>query len=366
MGAFDEAIAFAVANESPWSRDPARGRWGVHVDDPAPYDRLLGPVSARGPCSGLVTIAGREVAHWGEPGREDLTFSVAKTYLALLAGVAFDRGLMPDVDEAVARRVPGIGFEGPRNGAVTWAQLLTQTSEWEGSCFGLPDTVDRYRHVSSDPRAQTGRKGDARPLQPPGTYWEYNDVRINQLSLALLHLFACPLPEVFAEAIATPCGASADWRWAGYDHAWVDVAGRRVQSVPGGTHWGAGVSIDCRDQARIGQMLLRGGMAGDRRVLSREWIARMLVPCALAPFYGYLVWLNTGRGVYPSLPASSWFMIGAGTSIVWIDPARDAVLVLRWIDSAVADAILGRFSAALSACAKDLGLGVKGVPGEPE
>lgn len=57
---------------------------------------------------------------------------------------------------------------------------------------------------------------------------------------------------------------------------------------------------------------------------------------------------------------------GAGTSIVWTDPARDAAVVLRWIDSSVAGAILSRFSAALSACAKDLGLGVKGVPGEPE
>ena len=34
----------------------------------------------------------------------------------------------------------------------------------------------------------------ARVLQPPGTYWEYNDVRINQLSLALLHLFGRALP----------------------------------------------------------------------------------------------------------------------------------------------------------------------------
>ena len=56
----------------------------------------------------------------------------------------------------------------------------------EGSCFGLPDTVDRYRHVSHDPHPPGGKKGDARPLQAPGSYWEYNDVRINQLSLALL------------------------------------------------------------------------------------------------------------------------------------------------------------------------------------
>ncbi|HEY5633165.1 MAG TPA: serine hydrolase [Burkholderiaceae bacterium] len=366
MGTFDDAIAFARARESPWSRDPGAGPWGVHGNDPPPHDRMLGPVSPRGPCSGVVVVGGEERARWGEPDREDLTFSVAKTYLALLAGVAFDRGLLADVDEPVARRVPGIGFEGARNGAVTWAHLLHQTSEWEGSCFGIPDTVDRYRRASFDPSPPAGRKGDARPLGAPGTYWEYNDVRINQLSLALLHLFGRALPEVFAEAIAAPSGASAHWRWRGYDNAWVEVGGHRVQSVPGGSHWGGGVSIDCFDQARIGQMLLRGGVAGGRRVLSSEWIARMLAPCALAPFYGYLVWLNRNRVLYPSLPESSWFAVGAGTSIVWIDPDRDAVVVLRWIDSSKADAILARFSQALSVCAKDLGVGVKRVPGEPE
>ena len=45
----------------------------------------------------------------------------------------------------------------------------------------MRDTVDRWRKVPHDPRLALGRKGGARPLQAPGSYWEYNDVRINQL-----------------------------------------------------------------------------------------------------------------------------------------------------------------------------------------
>jgi CubicO group peptidase (beta-lactamase class C family) len=67
--------------------------------------------------------------------------------------------------------------------------------------------VDRWRKVSHDPRPAGGRKGDARPLQAAGTYWEYNDVRINQLSLALLHLFGRPLPEVFRDEVLARVGA---------------------------------------------------------------------------------------------------------------------------------------------------------------
>src|SRR5205085_2784000 len=149
--------------------------------------------------------------------------------------------------EADAERLPGIGFDTPHDREITWAHLLEQTSEWQGSCFGMPDQVEHNRRVSHDPKPPQGAKGEARVLQRPGTYWEYNDVRINQLSLALLHLFRQRLPEVFRAAILEPLGGGADFRWVGYDDAWVEIDGHRMQSVPGGSHWGGGVSIGARD-----------------------------------------------------------------------------------------------------------------------
>jgi CubicO group peptidase (beta-lactamase class C family) len=348
--AFAPAIAYAIAHESTWTREPSvdGSTWGVHGADPAPYNRLLGPVSARGGPSGLIVCNGCEWARWGEPGRADLTFSIAKTYLALLAGVAHDRGLLPDPDEPVIKRVPGIGFEGAHNQDITWAHLLQQTSEWEGRCFGLPEQVDRYRTLSFQPAGDvSGRKGDPRPLRDPGTYWEYNDVRINQLSLALMYLFRRPLPEVFDEAIMRPLGASQDWSWRGYDDAWVTLDGRRMQSVPGGTHWGGGVTISSLDQALIGELLLDRGVFRGRRLISSEWMDRLFAPCPIAPFYGYLVWLNATRQVFPQAPASSVFAIGAGSSFTWIDPVLRSVVIVRWLDAEHADPLFGMIARAL-------------------
>jgi CubicO group peptidase (beta-lactamase class C family) len=351
MKTLDDTIAFAVANEIDWARDPAAdpARWGIHLQDPPPWNVLRGPVHARGPSSGVILRGGAELAAWGEPDRADLTYSVAKTYLALLAGVAHDRGLMPDPDEPVRARLPGIGFDTPHNAPITWTHLLQQTSEWEGECFGLPDTVDRYRVVAHAGLAATGRKGDARPLRAPGTYWEYNDVRINQLSLALLHLFGRPLPEVFEEALMGTLGATSDWRWVGYDDAWVTLPdGRRVQSVPGGTHWGGGVSISARDQARVGQLLLQRGAWQGRRLLSEAWIARMLAPCPIAPYYGMLVWLNgERRRVLPSAGQRAVFMIGAGGHLTWVEPDRDLVVVSRWLAPDRADLLAAHVLEAL-------------------
>ncbi|MDN3919262.1 serine hydrolase domain-containing protein [Roseateles violae] len=344
------AIDFASAHEIAWPRDPAAdpARWGVHHEDTPPYDRLRGPVHARGPQGGVIWQGGREIAAWGEPARADLSFSVAKSYLALLAGIAQREGLLPDEQRPVVERLPGIGFDSAHNRAISWAMLLEQTSEWEGSCFGLPDRVDRWRKVSNDPRPAGGPKGGARPLQRPGSYWEYNDVRINQLALALLHLFGRPLPEVFLDEILRPLGGGEGFAWRGYDDAWLSLPdGRRVQSVPGGTHWGGGVSISARDQARIGQLLLDGGLHAGRPLIPRDWITKMRQPCAIAPFYGRLVWLNGDGQSFPGASTEAYLMVGAGGNYVWIEPALEAVIVLRWLDGAQAAATMRQIAAAL-------------------
>ncbi|MET0509323.1 MAG: serine hydrolase [Burkholderiaceae bacterium] len=338
---WDDVSACARDHESTWDLDPgaAGSNWGIHRADSPPHDRLLGPVHPRGPACGLVAVGDAIVHHWGDIDRADLTFSVAKTYLAMLAGIAHRDGLLPDVDQPVVRSVPGIGFDDGANRQITWRHLLHQTSEWEGSCFGVPDQVDRYRRVSFQPPPQgeaAATKGTARPLHPPGEYWEYNDVRINQLSLALLHRFREPLPEVFARALAGPAGCSAGWRWRGYDNSWIELGGRRMQSVPGGTHWGGGVSIGARDQWRIARLLM-----GDRPdVMPGDWVRAMRTPVALAPFYGYLTWLNGDRQVVPSASPAAFFAIGAGSSVIWHEPARDLVAVIRWIEADAVDGLV--------------------------
>ena len=94
-------------------------------------------------------------------------------------------------------------------------------------------------------------------------------------------------------------------------------------------------------------MPLRRGMWGRHRILSEGWIERMLDPCPLNRQYGYLWWLNTGRGLYPSAPATSYYGRGAGGNLTWIDPEDDLVAVLRWTDPAAMDGFMKLVMAAL-------------------
>ena len=334
----DTALNFAISHETSWPHDIHRsGAIPTLTDlEEPPYNQPLGPIEPRGGPNGLILRGGRIVAQWGDPSRPDMTFSIAKSYLSVLMGLAVADGSVTNLDEPVKNKVPGDLFKGEHNAAITWRHLLHQTSEWEGTLFDRPDLVDRNRQVG--PKSDNSRKGQHRDLKAPGSFWEYNDVRVNLLSLSLLHLFKSPLPEVLKTRIMDPIGASDTWTWHGYDNAFVNIDGQWMQSVPGGTHWGGGIQINSYDHARFGLLIHRAGKWNTKALLPTGWVEAMRTPCPIRPGYGFLWWLNTDHGEWPNAVASSYAAVGAGSNIIWIDPENDLVVVARWIEqSAVAE-----------------------------
>lgn len=326
------AVKFAENHESPWPRDleKAGDVPGLSRYEKPPFDQPLGPFKPRGGPAGVILKSGKIAAQWGDVNRTDMTFSIAKSYLSVLAGLAVTQGLIGDIDDPVAQYVKGGLYSSSHNSSITWCHLLNQTSEWEGTLFDKPDLVDRNRQVG--PGTDNSRKGEHRDLQSPGTFWEYNDVRVNLLSLSLLHVFNKPLPEVLAEKIMLPIGASKDWRWLGYENSWVDINGVSMQSVPGGTHWGGGMQIGSLDHARFALLVHNDGRWKDTQIISKGWCKDLHTPCQINAGYGYLWWLNTDGKEYPNTPRSSYAALGAGTNIIWIDPEHDIIVVARWVD----------------------------------
>ncbi|NKB76989.1 MAG: hypothetical protein GKR96_08035 [Gammaproteobacteria bacterium] len=148
--------------------------------------------------------------------------------------------------------------------------------------------------------------------------------------IALLRLWKRPLPEVFAEYIMQPLGASKNWQWHGYDNSWAVLDdGQHLQSVPGGGHWGGGMVISAHDQYLVAKLMLDQGQHAGQKLLSADWIQQMVTPAAIAPWYGYFTWLNTGHVISPEASESSYFAMGIGGQMVWHDPVKDRVVVLR-------------------------------------
>ena len=328
-----DLATFAEAHESTtWPRTIVNAQ-GIYdnasITDPPEWNALIGPVRPRGGPNGVVLRRGYLVAEWGDTRRADMTFSISKSYLSLLAGLALKDGLIRNLDDTVRGYDLDDGFDTPQNQAITWQHLLHQTSEWEGTLWDKPDLADRNRSISGD----NSKRGTHRDLQPPGSYWEYNDVRVNRLSLSLLRLFRRPLPEVLQERILHPIGASDSWEWPAYRNANVEIDGKQMPSVPGGGHWGGGLWINSRDHARVGQLVLNGGTWDGLEILPEEIMQLLLQPSSVNPGYASLWWLNPEQMALPAAPESSVLARGGGANLILVDSEHDLVFVARWVDS---------------------------------
>lgn len=336
------AIEFAQAHEAPEPRDQSLSLAQSFGTKEPYFEGQLGPTATRAPINGLIVHRGRVVAEFGDTDSVDMSHSVTKTFLSTVVGVAWQRALIRDTDDRVAGYMPRDVdlFTSEHNAPITWEHLLRQTSDWQGTLWGRPDWADR----PTGPQEQWPN----RARHAPGSFYMYNDVRVNVLALAALQVWRRPLPEVLREHVMDPIGASSRWRWHGYRNSWIELDGQKMQSVSGGGHWGGGMFIDAWDVARFGYLFLRQGEWNGQRVISREWIRKARTPGPANREYGYANWfLNTDRKALPSAPESSVTFRGNGQNIVYIDWENDLVIVVRWIDRGDAlDQFIGKVLAA--------------------
>ncbi len=329
-----EAIDFAIASDSDAPKDLALAH-ELSAFAREPFGFRIGPTTVRAPLNGLVVRGGYIVAEWGETSKVDMTFSVTKTFLSTVVGLAYDRGLIGSLDSR-AKDFVGPEFQdlfaGEHNQKITWDHLLRQTSDWEGTLWGKPDWADR-------PEGEKPSDYPNRKKHEPGTHYKYNDTRVNLLALVALNVWRRPLPQVLNEHVMEPIGASKTWRWHGYENSWVELDGERMQSVSGGGHWGGGMHISARDLARFGYLFQQMGVWGDRRLISEEWIRMARTP-GVNPNYGFMNWFlnrpvdSEGKPAakpIPAAPDSTVTFRGAGANIVYIDWENDLVVVVRWI-----------------------------------
>jgi CubicO group peptidase (beta-lactamase class C family) len=327
-----------------------------------PFGEGIGPFAERGPATGMVIKNGYIIAQWGEPSRVDMTFSVTKSFLSTVVGLAYDDHLIPSINDTLYKVIAPIQiydpaqssikansygqpdlvrlFDTPHNRTITWDHMLRQVSDWEGTLWGKPEWADR----PSDKPAEWM----TRPRNKPGSAYEYNDVRVNALALATLNIWRRPLPEVLRERIMDPIGASPSWRWFGYENSWIVLDGKIVQAVGGGGHWGGGMFINAYDMARFGYLTLRRGKWNGKQLLSDQWVTWALTPTPAQPTYGFMNWfLNTDKKYLPNAPAKAFAHIGNGTNMIYVDPENDLVVIARWIENGAMNDFVGKVLGAI-------------------
>lgn len=229
--------------------------------------------------------------------------SVTKSVLALLVGIALDKGVLASVDQPLTDFFPELRQEGvdPASRGLTLRHLLSMSSGWEGKPDDLPP---------ADPLVALKRKI---VLEPGGTF-QYDNVSSHLIGIALSRAAGRSLEAFAVEHLFSPLGIERF------------VWGRDFQGRTQGWHM---LQVTLRDMLKFGQLVLRKGDWQGHRIVSATWIDEMLTrrnaggPHSFLP-YGYQWYLSRT----PDRRHATFMGIGYGGQLLYLVPALDTVIAV--------------------------------------
>ncbi len=236
-------------------------------------------------------------------------WSVTKSVVSLLAGIASDRGEL-DLTAPVDRYLPP-GLGDARHRSITVTDLLTETS---GLHIGAV-TEGLTGVIPLDPDSAV--QALAVPFDnPPGTTFSYSQRNVDLLSYVIELAAREPLQRFAQRELFDPLGIErGDYYWA--------------RDRAGHTYGYAHLLIPPDDLAKLGLLLSNDGRWGDRQIVSRAYLRRATRPSTTYHCYGYLFWVGAGCAELPAfLPKDSYQMSGVGLQDVFIVP--DLGLTVAW------------------------------------
>lgn len=212
------------------------------------------------------------------------SFSVAKSFVSALVGIAIGEGLIGSVEDPITAYVPELQQRDARYADVTLRHLLSMSSGIRYRELGLPWGDDAATYYALDLRAvavSSPIEGEA------GARFHYNNFHPLLLGLVLERATGRPVAQYLEETLWRPLGMEAPGSWS------LDSERSGFEKMESGVN---GRAIDF---AKFGRLFLRGGDWDGAQIVPAEWVAastRGAVDAggALRPGmrYGYLWWVN--------------------------------------------------------------------------
>lgn len=236
--------------------------------DPAALERLLKRAEETHTDALVILKDGKLVGDWrfGKTAEPIEVMSVAKSVASLAIGNLLYKSKIRSLDEPVSTFLPE-WKEGPKK-AVTIRHLLNHTSGLQAN----PNAQEVYQSKDIVKLAL-----DAGLAKEPGTDFFYNNKAVNLLGAVVEKAAGKKLDEYMRDEVYAPLGITR-FSW--------------MRDEAGNPHVMAGVKLDALDAAKLGQLMLDGGVYQGRRIVSAEW-AREAVTAAqsLNPTGGLLWWV---------------------------------------------------------------------------
>jgi CubicO group peptidase (beta-lactamase class C family) len=249
------------------------------------------------------------------------SWSIAKSYSAVLAGIALDRGDFDSLDQSVADFIPE-WKDDPRQD-ITLRHVLSMTSGLHWSAFD--DYVGMATFANDHSKHAIELSSDV----APDNEWTYHNGGVQLLEPVFRSATGMTIEQYAEQHLWSKLGMNAHWA-------------RDPSENP--TAY-ASVMASCRDHARLGYLYLHGGRWADTQIIPQSFVEESLTPSQ--PFnraYGFLWWLNNqtpaidammepwpGRMV-PFAPKDLFAARGFGNQFIDVIPSLDMIVVRMGTD----------------------------------
>lgn len=251
--------------------------------------------------------------YFGGSDRQTLqtSFSVAKSVLSTLIGVAIDEGVIDSLDEPVTTYLPELAERDARFERITLRHLVTMSSglRYVEQSLPLPwgDDISTYYGTDLRDLALNGTNIE----RAPGEAWLYNNYNPLLLGLVLERATGMSVSEYMSSRLWRPLGAEFDATWS------LDSEGSGFEKME------SGLNAAPADYARFGLLFLHGGEWNGARIVSEGWIREATArdtSADPAEHYQYFWWIDTER-------PGRFYAVGNLGQYVYVAPDADAVIV---------------------------------------
>jgi CubicO group peptidase (beta-lactamase class C family) len=248
------------------------------------------------------------------------SWSMAKSFVSALVGVAMGEGHIKSIDDAISQYAPalvGSGYEG-----VSIKDVLQMSSGalWNEDYSDTSSDVHRLGAVMAGQATLDDFVSGIQNETEPGTICQYNSADTQALGMLLVGATGQSLADYMQAKLFTPLGMESRGYWL------LDKAGRELAL--------GGLNMVARDFAKIGELYRNGGQWNGQQLVPADWVAasvqsdaahlqvgKVIVGGHVFPFgYGYQWWVPAGdRGEFSA--------IGVYNQFVYVDPVAATVVV---------------------------------------
>lgn len=247
-----------------------------------------------------------------------IMFSVSKSFVSALVGIALDEGRLDSIDDPITRYLPELsvsGYDGVR---------IKDILQMSSGVYFNEDYNDPLSDVNQmGLTIATGGSLNEFALSlknkwPSGTYNNYVSVDTHVLGMLLTRVTGQSLSSYLQDKIWQPLGMEFDGHW--------QTDGRNMEMAMGG------LNVALRDMARMGRLYLHAGAIDGKQIVPGDWVAASITPDAphlmpgrdnpgsSNPFgYGYQWWI-------PIEPKGDFFAAGIYYQYIYVDPGTGVVI----------------------------------------